>query len=132
HAPSGVEYRRGWLVARRRRRAEYALAAGAQSHVLGGVADRPAERAGLCASPQWVRRNAAVWQLSVERRRQLPVGNPAQSHSDRREYRADRHSVLGHGYRGLRADQGIDRRALRALVSVRRLQYAVPFARAHL
>ncbi len=46
--------------------------------------------------------------------------------------RADRHSVLGHGYRGLRADKGIDRRTLRALVPVRRLQYAVPFARAHL
>ena len=44
HRPA-AEDRRGRLVARRRRRAEYALAAGAQSHVLGGVADRPAERA---------------------------------------------------------------------------------------
>ncbi len=42
HRP-GVEYRRGRMVAGRGRRAGYAVAAGAQSDVLGRLADRPSE-----------------------------------------------------------------------------------------
>ena len=43
YAPSGAEYRRGRMVAGRGRRAGYAVAAGAQSDVLGRLADRPSE-----------------------------------------------------------------------------------------
>ena len=42
---------------------------------------------------------------------------------------SDRHSVLGHRHRRLRADDGVHRRAVRPLVPVRRVLPVVPLAR---
>ena len=47
------------------------------------------------------------------------------------QHRSLRPAVLGHRHRRVRADEGTDRRALRALVPVRRVLSALPLARAH-
>ena len=131
-AQAAPRSRRGWLVARPGRWPRRALAPGAQSDVFRGPPDVPAQRARLRAAPQWLRRHAAVRVVPVVGRRAIHLGDAEDARSDRREYRPERHPVLGHRYRRLCSHAGIHRRTVRALVPVRRLQSAVPLARARM
>ena len=60
------------------------------------------------------------------------VGDAQNARAGGDQHRPDGNSLLGNGHRRLRADQGIDGRALRPLVSVRRVLPAVSIARPHL
>ena len=97
----------------------------------GPQLDRP-ERPPLRASPQRLRRHAALRRLPLVGRRLLDLGDPADPRPDRDQHGPDRHPLLGYRHRRLRADEGAHRRALRPLVPVRRLLPALPLARPHL
>ena len=90
------------------------------------------ERAAVRAASQRLRRHAALRRVPLVGRRLLDVGDAEDARAGRGQHRPDRHSVLGHRHRRLRADAGVHRRAVRALVPVRRVLSAVPRARPHL
>ena len=70
--------------------------------------------------------------VPVVGRRTVHVGDAEDPRSGGRQHGAQRHSLLGHRYRGLYSHQGSDCRILCALVPVLRLQSTFPRARAHL
>ena len=116
---------------RRPRRAVAARTASActgKARSCGGPNERPYR-----AASQRLRRDAALRRVPLVGRRLLDVGDAARpTCRSRSTPGSQRHSVLGHRHRRLRADAGVHRRAVRALVPVRRVLSAVPLARPHL
>ena len=90
--------RRGWLVARPGRRLRCSVAPCAEPHVLRGSTDVPAQPARLRATPQWLRRHAAVCFVLMVGRRSIHLGNAEDACAGRSEYGFERHSVLGNRY----------------------------------
>ena len=117
-------------MARRGRPARRRLAAGTQS----GCTGRVRSSTGPIARPYALHRNgyagmqryaAFLWSGDVDSTwATLKTHVPVAINTG-----LTRHPVLGHGYRRLRPDQGVDGRTVRALVPVRRVLPAVPLAR---
>ena len=85
-----------------------------------GQPARPARRAPVRAAPQRLRRHAALRRVPLVGRRRTRRGRRSKTHVPVAINTAlTRHSLLGHRHRRLRPDQGVHRRALRALVPVR-------------
>jgi alpha-glucosidase/alpha-D-xyloside xylohydrolase len=97
--------------------------------VLGRPAIVASGRTAVCPSSERLRRHGALRCVSLVGRRVFDVGDTQNARSGCNQHWAQRHSVLGHGYRRLRADAGVHRRALRPLVPVRSLLSAVPRSR---
>ena len=92
----------------------------------GPQIDRPHER------PFALHRNGAPacsgTARSSGRETSIPAGRRCTRRSRSAQHRAERHPLLGHGYRRVRADAGIYGGAVPALVPVRRLLSAVPMS----
>ena len=65
------------------------------------------ERAALRAASQRLRRHGALRRVPLVGRRLLDVGDAEDARAGRDQHRAERHSVLGHRHRRLRADAGV-------------------------
>ena len=104
------------------------IASATRAFAEGEAAARPEQRVFLlCRSGR--RRHAAVRRLDVVGRHQQRLSDPGGPGSARAEHGSVGRALLGHRRRRLLSSRAGDRRALRALVPVRRVQPDLPLAR---